>query len=73
MNWDHVAAVSIDLSGVLKQGQPYRIFNVQKLWEKPVAWGIYDGKPIALPTLQSLMAPEFDAYLVVPSAHGDAR
>jgi hypothetical protein len=73
LNWDRAQAMAVDLSGVLKQGQPYRIFNVQKLWDAPVAWGTYDGKPVAVPTLLSWTAPEMDAYLVLPTANGDAR
>jgi hypothetical protein len=73
MNWDRAGAVLMDLSGVLKAGQPYRIFNVQKLWEDPVAQGIYDGKPVAVPTFLSWLAPEFDAYLLLPTAQGEGR
>lgn len=73
MNWDRAATVSVDLSTVLKKDQPYRIFNVQKLWDEPVAKGVYDGKPVEVPTLLSWLAPEFDAYLVLPSAEGDGR
>ena len=63
----------MDLSDVLEKGQPYRVFNVQQLWGKPVAEGVYDGEPVALPAMLSWLAPEFDAYLVLSSAHGDAR
>jgi hypothetical protein len=73
MNWDRVGEVSVDLSGALKQGQPYRIFNVQRLWDAPVASGVYDGKPVAVPTLLSWLAPEFDAYVVIPTAYGNSR
>ena len=73
MNWDRAATVSVDLSTVLKKDQPYRIFNVQKLWDEPVAKGVYDGKPVDVPALLSWLAPEFDAYLVLPSAEGDGR
>ena len=73
MNWDRVGAVALDLSGVLKQGQPYRIFNVQSLWGDPVAAGVYDGKPVAVPTLLSWLAPQFDAYVVIPTAYGNSR
>lgn len=73
LNWDRAATVSVDLSTVLKKDQPYRIFNVQKLWDEPVGKGVYDGKPVEVPTLLSWLAPEFDAYLVLPSAEGDGR
>jgi hypothetical protein len=73
LNWDRKAQVSVDLSGVLKVGQSYRVFNVQKLWDAPVASGTYDGKSVAVPALLSWLAPEFDAYLVIPSAEGEAR
>jgi len=72
-NWDRVPTVAVDLSGVLKRGQPYRIFNVQDLWGDPVVQGVYDGKPVAVPARLSWLAPEFDAYLVLPTARGEAR
>ncbi len=73
LNWDRRPEVKVSLRGVLKPGQPYRIFNVQKLWDAPVASGTYDGKEISLPSLLTWLAPEFDAYLVIPSADGEGR
>jgi hypothetical protein len=73
LNWDRQPMVSVNLKDVLKEGQPYRIFNVQKLWDAAVVSGTYDGKEVALPALLSWLAPEFDAYLVVPLAEGAAR
>jgi hypothetical protein len=63
----------VNLSNVLKVGQTYRIFNVQRLWDEPVASGTYDGKEVAVPALLSWLAPEFDAYLVIPAAEGKGR
>ena len=73
MNWDRADKVSVDLSKALKKGQPYRIFNVQKLWDEPVAKGVYDEKPVEIPAMLSWTAPEFDAYLVLSTAEGDGR
>jgi hypothetical protein len=73
LNWDRQPMVSVNLKEVLKEGQAYRIFNVQNLWDEPVASGTYDGKPVAVPALLSWLAPEFDAYLVIPSAEGAGR
>jgi hypothetical protein len=73
LNWDRVPKVNVDLSKVLKVGQSYRIFNVQNLWGAPVASGTYDGGDVALPALLSWLAPEMDAYLVIPSDKGDGR
>lgn len=55
-----------------QEGQPHRLFNPPtggRQWLRAV----YDGKEVSLPAMLSWLAPEFDAYLVIPSAEGDAR
>jgi len=72
-NWDRAAEVKVDLSKVLKEGQEYRIYNVQKLWGEPAVKGAYDGQLVTVPALLTWLAPEFDAFLVVPGAGGEGR
>ncbi|MEI8311476.1 MAG: hypothetical protein WCH98_12045 [Verrucomicrobiota bacterium] len=66
-NWDGKDAVEVDLSSVgLKEGQMFQVRNVLDLYGKPVAEGSWNGKPVRLPMLKSAIAPDFDAFLVVP-------
>jgi parallel beta-helix repeat protein len=48
-NWEHQAVVSVDVAGVLRPGDRYEVRNVQALFGQPVASGLYQGKPIAIP------------------------
>jgi len=66
-NWDGKDAVEVDLKEAgLKPGQKFQVRNVLDLYGKPVAEGAYDGKPIRVPMMKSAIAPDFDAFLVVP-------
>ena len=69
-NWEHGDAAAVDLSKVLAVGQRYQVHNVMvDIWEKPVATGVYDGKPVSLPILKTKAAPDFpdfNAFLVKP-------
>jgi serine/threonine-protein kinase len=68
-NWDRQPSVEIDLSRVLKKGARFAIFNAQDdLYGKPAATGVYDGKPVRVPTRSSATAPDFEAFLVRPVA-----
>jgi serine/threonine-protein kinase len=68
-NWERQPSVEIDLSRVLKKGARFAIFNVQDdLYTKPSATGVYDGKPVRVPTKSSATAPDFEAFLVRPVA-----
>jgi len=72
-NWDALKQVEVDLSGVLAQGQSFRIYNCLDITQtlalaKPVQSGAYAGGRIALPMRGDAVSPDFDAFLVVPGA-----
>ena len=48
-NWNRQATVAVDLSGVLRVGDPYEIRNVQQLFGTPLLSGMYSGGSIAIP------------------------
>ncbi len=76
-NWDNQERVDADLAGALKPGDAYEVRDAQLYLGKPVAEGIYDGKPVALPMkLGEVMQPtstwrfkhtplEFGAFVVL--------
>ncbi|MFO7535906.1 MAG: hypothetical protein R6X19_09545 [Kiritimatiellia bacterium] len=63
-NWKKWDSVAVDLSGVLKKGAKFVVYNVQDLRGAPVVRGVFDGKPVKFPMLRSEIAPDFDAFLV---------
>jgi hypothetical protein len=79
-NWPRLETVSVDLAGVLRPGQRYRIVSAQNFFGGDVISGTYDGKPIELPMKQVPVArpvgmpdyelpvtePEFGAFVVLP-------
>ncbi len=73
LNWPRKETVEVDLSDALEPGTPFRIFNVQDLWGEPVVSGTYEGGTVTIPSLLSWTAPEFDAYLLLPTAEGTGR
>jgi hypothetical protein len=48
-NWPLRDTVAVDLKGVLAPGDKFEVRNAQNPLAKPVAAGVYDGKPLALP------------------------
>ena len=50
----------------LKWGQKFQIRNVLNLYNQPVVESTYNEKPIAIPMMKSDIAPDFDAFLVIP-------
>lgn len=48
-NWGRLAAVSLDLTGVLPVGAKYEIRNVQSLFSAPVVTGTFGGGTVSLP------------------------
>jgi len=56
-NNDEDAEVSVDLSGLLKAGEAYRIHSVFALFNNPLLTGIYDGNPISIP-MDAIDAPQ---------------
>jgi hypothetical protein len=80
-NWELRDEVNIDLSGILKPGQKYRVLDAQNYFGLPVRSGQYDGKPVTLPMnltevtplvgevkhIQNIhTAPEFAVFIVIP-------
>jgi hypothetical protein len=48
-NWASLPRVSVDVSQVLHRGDRYELHNVQSLFDKPVASGVYDGDSLVVP------------------------
>jgi hypothetical protein len=48
-NWDILDSVEIDLSTVLRNGDPYVIQDAENFYGHPVAHGTYAGAPVKLP------------------------
>ena len=66
-NWGGKDTVSLDLTRAgLKRGQEFQIRNVMDVYGKPVAQGTYDREPVSVPMRKDPIAPDFDAFLVVP-------
>jgi hypothetical protein len=77
-NWSGAARVSVDLSGVLRAGQSYKIFNTQNIFGSPVVSGIYTGGSVSIPMAGMpapvpigrgrpgpLTGPTFDAFVLM--------
>lgn len=81
-NWDEAAEVSVDLKGIVKAGGRYEAVRAQDYFGRPVASGVYSGKPVALPmrpvaatppigfdaVKPPVTAPQFDVFVVRPGA-----
>jgi len=50
-------AVELDLSGVLKPGQQFRIISAKDFYGPALVTGAYDGKPVRLP-MKAVAAPQ---------------
>lgn len=70
-NWARQTQVEVDLSPVLKPGQPFRIVSAWDFYGQPVAAGTFDGKPVAvpIPVEPRTGQGEFCAFVVLPTAH----
>ncbi|MGH7139245.1 MAG: hypothetical protein ACREHD_26160, partial [Pirellulales bacterium] len=82
-NWDRAETVEIDLSGVLKTGDRYRLVSAQDFFGEPLLSGVYDGGPLRLAMRPRKAAapvgmsdfeppatePEFGAYVVLCDKH----
>lgn len=81
-NWGHESQVTVDLSGAgLALGTAYEIRDAQNYFGPPVTSGIYNGSPATVvmtgltpvlpvgnvPRLPTHAAPEFAAFIVVPT------
>jgi hypothetical protein len=65
-NGRRAATVDVDLSGFLGLGDAYRIVSALDFYGQPLAEGIYDGGPLALPVpaVEATGQGEFCAYVV---------
>ncbi|HEX7122534.1 MAG TPA: Ig-like domain-containing protein [Gemmatimonadaceae bacterium] len=77
-NWSRLGAVSADLSGILRAGDPYVVRSVQDLYGTPLVAGTYNGGLITIPMVPirppspvgwsashvPTTAPDFDVYIV---------
>jgi hypothetical protein len=68
-NWDKKDSIDLDLSkSGLKAGDQFEIRDVQNLEAKPVAAGVYDGKPVTVSLVGLTIAPTI-AKVEFPFAH----
>jgi hypothetical protein len=66
LNWDLKDAVAVDLRGVLTTGTAYEIRNAMDYYRAPVATGVFNGAPVAVPMAGLETGPEFGAFVVIP-------
>lgn len=78
-NWEGLERIQLDLSGILKEGMEYKIFDVENLLSEPIIVGIYSLGKITIPMyLTDISSPsgniptipkhtgiEFGAYLLI--------
>ena len=69
-NWERSAAVPIDLSQVLSQGDGFMILDAQDIFGKAVASGVYEGLPVLLPMTQSTVTTPIGETERVPRHSG---
>ncbi|HVG31082.1 MAG TPA: right-handed parallel beta-helix repeat-containing protein [Pyrinomonadaceae bacterium] len=80
-NWDRREDVEADVSGVLQRGAKYEVRSAQNFFGEPVLAGIYDGKPLRLPTAARVIvrpvganfnppptAPEFNVFVLLKAS-----
>ena len=48
-NWDETAAVDVDLSPIINNGDSFEVRDTQNYYAAPVVAGVFDGNPIAMP------------------------
>jgi tRNA A-37 threonylcarbamoyl transferase component Bud32 len=61
--WDRRDAVELDLSAVLKPGDPFEVHRLEDLRGSPVRAGTFTGTPVPVPLQQGR---EFQVFLVRP-------
>jgi hypothetical protein len=80
LNPAELESVDVDLTGILKSGQEFRIVSAKDFYGEPLVSGAYDGKPIRLPMTAvtppppvgmpdfkaPVTEPRFAAFVVVP-------
>ena len=78
-NWDNLASVPVDVGSVVPVGASYQVFNVQNLSAPPLLSGVFEGKPLLLPTTGLTVAapngplltppptgPTFNVFVLLP-------
>jgi hypothetical protein len=78
-NWDMRSDISVDLAGVLKNGEDFEVRDAQNYFGSPVLTGTFSGGPVSIPlgglqitgpvgevpTLPRHTAPEFAVFIVL--------
>ena len=63
-NWDHQETVTLDLAGILRKGDTYRVVSVLDFFGEPVAAGKASGPSLSLCMKGHRYEPEFGAYVL---------
>ena len=71
-NWSGQGTVAVDLSGVLRIGDPYEIRNVQDVLGAALVSGIYSGGSISIPMVAVTPAQPIGGSPNAPRATGSA-
>jgi len=81
-NWANQSTVSVDVSGILSNGDGYEVRNAQDFYGAPVLTGTYNGSALVLPMTGLSVAtpvgvaappptgPEFNAFVLLPASSG---
>jgi len=79
-NWANQSTVSVDVSGILSNGDGYEVRDAQDFYGAPVVTGTYNGSPIVLPmtglpvaapigvSAPAHTASEFNAFVLLPAS-----
>jgi hypothetical protein len=82
-NWSRQSTVPVDLSGIVRVGDPYEVRNVQDFFGAPVLSGAYGGGPVDVPmtgvtpvgpiggspTVPPQTGPDFGVFIVTSVRH----
>lgn len=73
-NWSMNGSVQVDLSGVLRTGDEYRIQDAQNYWGSPVVAGTYSGGAVPIPmTSTEIVKPVSYVSVNIPTTHTSAE
>jgi hypothetical protein len=65
VNPESLDAAAVNLSPVASKGRKFRIVSVKDLRGAPVAAGVFDGRPVAVP-MRAVAAPRIVGYDTTP-------
>jgi hypothetical protein len=68
-NWGMESYVSVDVSPVLQVGQQYAVQDAMNFFGPPVASGVYNGSPIAIPMTGLALAPPIGSNIPHQPVH----